>query len=224
MKSLMFAATLVAATAWGLSTVSAQSPVTSTPQLGATAEIGAGGNSGTISGTERFLRSNRRQSAFVGSDLREGRGFIGRGEARTTAPIRSAVTTTPVPPRPDVNRQLQRAAVGRARELYRPRLELDFSGDDDSEIATRWEVADDLNRVMARTIGQSVQVHLEGETAVLQGTVGSNQSRALAERLVRIAPRVWDVRNELEVAAAAPAAVAPLAPSVEPVPTPTAGN
>lgn len=50
-----------------------------------------------------------------------------------------------------------------------------------------------------------IAVTMEGRTAVLQGTVASEDARQLAEGLARLEPEVLDVRNELVVAAAATA-------------------
>ena len=195
-------------------------------QLGESVEIGAADNAGTISGTERFLRRNRSGRSFVGSDLRERRGFVGRQQARNTAQIRSAVTTTPVPPRPDVNQQLRQRGRRRGRNtIYRPRLVVDVDAEAATVIATDEPYAmllsENLELVIARGLNESVQAHLEGQTVVLRGTVGSSHARALAEQIARLAPKVWDVRNELEVAAAPESEAASAGPDVAPTPTPT---
>jgi hypothetical protein len=45
-----------------------------------------------------------------------------------------------------------------------------------------------------------VRVQLEGQTAILRGTVASEHQRELAAELAMLEPRVWQVRNELQVA------------------------
>ena len=56
----------------------------------------------------------------------------------------------------------------------------------------------------------SVRMQLEGRTAVLQGSVPTDQQRALLGRLAFLEPGISDVRNELQVdASAVPAAILP---------------
>ena len=47
---------------------------------------------GSVSGRERFMRSNRQRSDFVGTDSRERRGFVGAVQAATTGSIRSTTS------------------------------------------------------------------------------------------------------------------------------------
>jgi hypothetical protein len=194
------------------------------PQLGESVAIGEADNTGTIKGTERFLRRNRGGQSFVGSDLRERRGFVGRQQARETAQIRSAITTTPVPPRPDVNLQLLQRRGRTPGMIYRPRLVVDIVPSTSIDATTGVAITDDLDLVIARGMGESVQSRLEGQTVVLEGTVGSSHARALAEQIARLAPMVWDVRNELVVADVAQSPGSPVGPDVEPTPTPTAAD
>jgi len=46
-----------------------------------------------------------------------------------------------------------------------------------------------------------VTVSVQGDTAVLLGTVPSERDRAIVEQLLRFEPGIWQVRNELTVAA-----------------------
>jgi hypothetical protein len=196
----------------------------SQPQLGESIAIGAAENAGTIKGSERFLRRNRSGRSFVGSDLRERRSFVGRQQARETAQIGSAVTATPVPPRPDVNQQLRQTRDRTPGTIYRPRLVVDLVSSTSIDEATGAAIVDDLELIIAQGMGESVQTRLEGQTVVLEGTVGSSHARSLAEQIARLAPRVWDVRNELVVADVAQPPGSPVGPEVEPTPTPTAAD
>lgn len=216
---------ITAAMAIGLCTHSkarAQPGGNGLPQLGEAVAVGAAENAGTIKGTERFLRRNRGGQSFVGSDRRERRGFIGRQQAQTTAPIRSAVTTSPVPPRPDVNQQLRQRRRRSAGTIYRARLVVDIVSNTTIDATADVAITDDLDRVIARGLAGSVRTRLEGQTVVLEGTVGSSHAASLAEQIVRLAPRVWDVRNELVVADAAQSPGSPEGRDVGPNPTPTA--
>ena len=56
-----------------------------------------------------------------------------------------------------------------------------------------------LDRSTAIKNAKGIQVQVEGQTAVLRGTVGDEDERRMAEGLVRLTPGVRQVRNELQV-------------------------
>ncbi len=61
----------------------------------------------------------------------------------------------------------------------------------------------DVRGVLARSerlpSRDQIQVALDGDTLVLQGAVGDNYQRRLAEAIIRLTPGVRDVRNDLTV-------------------------
>jgi osmotically-inducible protein OsmY len=93
---------------------------------------------------------------------------------------------------------------------YQPRYEVGFA----VPAPTVGRVVTDLSRSLGVTTQlsrfSSVQVTLDGGTAVLRGTVNSANDRLLAEQVALLEPAINGVRNELTVAA--PPAVPPLAP------------
>jgi hypothetical protein len=48
-----------------------------------------------------------------------------------------------------------------------------------------------------------VRVTVQGQTAILQGTVTSEYERQLVEQMARLEPGIWQVRNELTLPSAA---------------------
>lgn len=64
-------------------------------------------------------------------------------------------------------------------------------------------LADELRDVIARSTSlsskDSIRVSVEGQVAVLRGTVSDDHDRRLAEGLIRLSPGVHGVRNELRV-------------------------
>ncbi|HVW35858.1 MAG TPA: hypothetical protein VHB99_01095, partial [Pirellulales bacterium] len=64
------------------------------------------------------------------------------------------------------------------------------------------QVSVDLERQMGRVLAtSSVEIRLEGRTAVLRGSVATDHDRALAEQLALLKPGISFVRNELSTTA-----------------------
>jgi hypothetical protein len=60
----------------------------------------------------------------------------------------------------------------------------------------------DLSGALAQSpslAGKNLNVSIQGQTVVLQGTVATEKERSLAEGLIRLTPGVQDVRNEIVV-------------------------
>lgn len=70
-------------------------------------------------------------------------------------------------------------------------------------------VSQRLTRIPGLARVGSINATLEGQTAVLRGTVATEADRQLAEGLARLEPEVMAVRNELVVAEAAATGAAP---------------
>lgn len=63
-----------------------------------------------------------------------------------------------------------------------------------------------LSRLARPQAGLPIQVSVQGQTAVLRGTVATPYDRALAEQVVRMEAGIWTVDNQLKVSSPEPAA------------------
>jgi hypothetical protein len=154
---------------------------------------------GTLQGTERFLRQNRRASDYVGVDIGDLQRFIGAMQARSLRQI--PPTTQGLTRRVDrsetVNQPLPPARRGTP---YNPRLELSFEAlpVPDTLLPARWAL-DTLARSPQMSGPSRIAVSLEGRTAILRGEVPSEADRDLAELLLTFEPGISAIQNELRV-------------------------
>jgi hypothetical protein len=165
-------------------------------RMGAVGEESILEDVGTIEGDERFLRGNRSVQDFVGSDVLDQTGFVGQQAADTTGPVVNAVE--------DLTRMRQRnvnlpAARDRPRGLYRPRLRVSFSYPVLSNQELGLRIANQLQQTETLTLPPSIEVSVQGGTAILRGSVASQRDRTMAALLARFEPGISNVRNELEV-------------------------
>jgi hypothetical protein len=151
---------------------------------------------GMLNGSERFLRGNRSRRDYVGSDRNELRGFVGSEQALGVGTVRSAteglridtVNTArinqPLPPQP-------------TKGLYYPRLEIDFRVP--SARASRGENAPDaaIRDRVARIAGERVRLSLQGNVAILSGTVDSQRKSELLAAILSFEPGIEQVQNDL---------------------------
>lgn len=158
----------------------------------------AANETGTISGSERYIRGNRRQGSFIGTDSRDPRRFIGVSDGSTTGTVAPTTVGLRVPPpiTTSVNQPLR--ARGKA-EMYDPKLEVDFDVIPREPRSVEQEIARHLQEDSTRDRFGQIEVSLEGETATMRGTVASANDRAVAEALVLFEPGVRVVRNQLVV-------------------------
>ncbi|MGQ9574170.1 MAG: BON domain-containing protein [Thermoguttaceae bacterium] len=168
-----------------------------------------------LQGNERFLRGNRRQGNFVGTDLRDRRRFVGVQREGTTSRLRPAaagfrVQTPPSPNLPPAT------TVNRATGMYEPRLTVAF------EVPERpaAEISERLTRQLMSIPGlhpaSHIEVSVEGRTATLRGEVASERDRILAEKVLLFEPGVSEVRNELRLKALPEESQEPPTPSARP--------
>ena len=155
-----------------------------------------GAEIGEVSGSERFIRGNRRANDFVGSDSRDPRTFIGSQQGTTTGTVRSA--TEDLRAIPDnggrINRPLRKR---RPREMYEPQLEVAFRVVSRSTETIETSLVRHLHSVEVRF--GSIQATVIDRTVTLRGTVGTDHDKRLAELLVLFEPGIADVRNALIV-------------------------
>jgi osmotically-inducible protein OsmY len=180
---------------------------------GASASGGAGGNqggfgnignlneqqvsqAGQLSNSERFVRGNRQAGQFVGADS---------GDAQA---MRSMLTNGRVQDSLQGLRQLQ--------QTFNPNTE----GQEDNERKYRIQLQPAFDYAapsvpaltvnLQRQLGPTsqlaslgpIRVEIQGRTVTLSGTVASEHTRALAERLALLEPGISEVRNDLAVTAA----------------------
>lgn len=167
-------------------------------------------DSGSLTGTERFLRGNRRTTDFIGTDMGDDRRFVGATQARQMRSLPAAATVRETI-LPEVNRAQNEGNL--AQRPYPPQLVLapELSGPTTMAVVSALETH--LSRSSIRWT-KPFEVSLLGRTAVLTGAVASERDRALAEALVRFEPGISDVQNDLQVA---PPGLQPVFPEPLPV-------
>lgn len=178
----------------------------------AAAAAAAAASVGTLSGGERFLRSNRRRTDYVGPDALEMGRFVGRVRAQNRGPVQSAVTGFRVEQAPDANRTAPTAALRRP-PVYPPRLELAEPISGPAPELVQQRLVDQLARTHGLGLYGPVEVLMEGGTAILRGEAASARAADVAALVVAMEPGVERVQNELtvrSVAAPAPEVQRPL--------------
>ena len=200
--------TVVIVAAWLLAAAEADAQMFGSRTLGGTlsrrGRPAADGASvaGTLTGGERFVRSNRARTDFVGTDAFELGRFVGRIQGQTRGSVQSSMTGFRVERAPDANRTAPVATLRRP-PVYAPRLELaePVRGPTPETVARR--LADLLARSPGLGLYRPVEVWMEGGTAILRGEAASVRAADVAALGVAMEPGVETVRNELTVRSAA---------------------
>lgn len=213
--------------------VQAQAPRTTTPQQATGQQaVGQQESLGMIPSDARFLRDNREAGQIVGGTavgvgaLRDQTGQVGQagqmmqGFQRTQTGFNMGGFNAR-----GFNQfgnmgqmgQLGRMFGGamntrgaRTRENLRTSVELGFqapAAPTPTVVSSR--VQNRIARIPRIQEMGSVNVQMEGQTAVLQGQVASAQDRDLVARMLLLEPGISDVRNELTLAASNDPAVQP---------------
>ena len=153
---------------------------------------------GKLTGGERFVRGNRAADDFVGTDSGDRAGFVGSATGDNSGPIRSATTGSLVRTTtgPAINRTRVRSP---APYMYEARLRVGFDVNPRSLPAQETKVVQRLMQARAIDPASSIEVKLEGSTAILSGTVGSGREKSLAGMLLTFEPGISNVKNELVV-------------------------
>jgi osmotically-inducible protein OsmY len=151
---------------------------------------------GTIEGTERFLRGNRSTADFVGADTRDQTTFVGAQAADISADVRTAVEDLRPTRERDLNVRMQ---VARGKQLYNPRLRVDFAFTAPSSAEVGAQLVNQLQATETfRSLGP-IEVSVVDGTAILRGVVASARDREIAALLARFEPGIGAVKNELQV-------------------------
>jgi len=153
---------------------------------------------GQVTGSERFIRGNRAATDIVGADSGDSGGFVGSQQAESVGRVPAA--TEDLREERDRSGTLNRARKKRrARDMYPPRLVVGFT----TSVRPPTTIQRSLDRLTRRSptfaSGGSISVRLNGTTAHLTGSVGSNRAKRMAEALVLFEPGITDVRNEIAV-------------------------
>lgn len=155
-------------------------------------------NAGQITGSDRFLRSNRQQGQFVGSDAADIAGFIGalgagRNQTIDAGSARRSQQT--------VNSQ---SSMRAPQHKYRTTRSIGF----DVPEKPSTEISESFQRHLEKLPpGRSlpgVTMEVQGRLAILRGEVATDRDRALVEQLARLEVGISQVQNELTVKPATP--------------------
>jgi hypothetical protein len=175
----------------------------------------------------------RRAGDFVGVNAQQqaGRGFVGAVQATGAPGAGQSNYGAGISPITSVGSRQGRTgqgsgmygAQGRSNaSLIRTELSVGF----DAPAANSQKLSSTLTQQLAglpalhwRTPGQ---VEIQGRMAILRGVVATEHDRDLAERVVRLAPGVEQVQNQLVVASSAKSAKSPAAASEGQAATPSA--
>lgn len=161
---------------------------------------GSGANTvGQITGSERFLRSNRQASQFVGGSSQQVLSVM--------QPFSAAGNSTVNP-----TQGLQAMRYGAGDEQppattlppFRATLSVDFDHPSISPEVALGSLSKRLGGTLRIKRQKPIQVTLQGSTVILRGEVATDHDRLLAEQLVRLEPGIWAVQNELAVTKPSP--------------------
>ena len=169
---------------------------------------GAGGPAnrvGVLSGTERFLRENRRPWDFVGASSDDASKFVGAqtGGEEIVSPAAEDLLPQAAPNANSVNAPIAGAGA-RAQRPYEPRLAVGFEVPAQSGAQVNAEMARRLKAIPGLHPANRIEVSVEGGIATLRGEVASERDRALSEQLLLFEPGISEVRNALTVKPPAP--------------------
>jgi hypothetical protein len=169
-------------------------------------------DAGGVQGNERFLRQNR-QGAFVGADTADAgnaRSIQAQGQAASGLNSlfgpQGAFSQFSRMNRQDFNNQNQNQGPGRKPLRFRISADIATSNVSSSPTTVSREFEARLKKIPAMAKAGSIQVTMQGRTAVLTGSVKSERDRELAEGLAMLEPGISAVRNELVVDASGPTA------------------
>jgi hypothetical protein len=164
---------------------------------------GAGGPAnrvGVLSGTERFLRENRRPWDFVGASSDDASKFVG---AQTSGEEIVAPAVEDLPPQAAPNANSVNAPISgagaRAQRPYEPRMAVGFEVPAQSGAQVNAEMARRLKAIPGLHPANRIEVSVEAGIATLRGEVASERDRALSGELLLFEPGISEVRNALTV-------------------------
>ncbi len=133
-----------------------------------------------------------------------GGGFGGAGGFGGTAGLRGGTgglgsTSTGSQTNPGVN-----LGTANGRMVTRTAAVLNFPVRPVAPIARRADLQSIITRSTTLSMPAGISVTMDGNTVVLSGRVANEDERRIAENMLRLAPGVRDVRNDLQVSAGGP--------------------
>ncbi len=152
----------------------------------------------------RFIRGNRDAGDFVGSDLGDSQTFVGMQQTDIEADLSSAVDELLIEETPDVNLGTQPVIPPRML-LNAPRLQVGFDFTPRQPDVVSAQLTRRVGLTLSSDASNRIEVSMEDGVAILRGEVVSERDRKLAGILVGFEPGVARVRNEIQLATAAPA-------------------
>ena len=158
------------------------------------------GEVGSISGKERFLRRNRRRTAYVGRDLNEMSTFVGEFQGSTSGQVRTSVSSQRGRMRRNVNLTGQRTNQT-SRGIYEAPLVIGFAVESPDLAALEFSLEGLLNASPRIHHVGPLSVTVDARTATLEGVVASDEDRQLAEAYLRFEPSLSKVENRLTIQA-----------------------
>jgi len=157
----------------------------------------SGEGTGTLSGAERFLRSNRTSKSFVGASP-EAPGFVGSVQADETAgPATNNINANRAQLAPTLLNPPR--SVARKTGIYEPKLNPAFQLPASESRLNSQSLTTTIRKLGSEERFAGARVSLSEGTAVLQGRVGDLHDRELLAALLKLEPGVESVRNELVV-------------------------
>ena len=160
---------------------------------------------GTTDSSDRFRRENRRPGAFVGTSAADVQNFLGAVQAGENAGRglgMGSLRAGQGAGRGDPNRnQGARGSGRRGRRAADLRISLHAAFDYPKTPAAQMSLAMTrrLSKSLAALSGSDLDVEIRDGTATLRGAVATDHDRRVAERMVRLEPGVWRVKNDLTV-------------------------
>jgi hypothetical protein len=153
---------------------------------------------GTLQWNERFIRSNRDITDFVGPDTREMRGFVGniQGRSRGRVPTMIEGLRERVDRSDTINRPVDPAP---ATGMYPAEIVLGFAPPTTDPPQVELQLTERLISSPKIPPSSRFEVWVEGRRATLQGEVPSARIRDLAAALLSFEPGISEIDNQLTV-------------------------
>ncbi len=153
---------------------------------------------GTLQWNERFIRSNRDITDFVGPDTRELRGFVGniQGRSRGQVPTMIQGLRRRVDRSTAINQPLDASP---STGLYPPEVVLGFTPSPTNHLQVEEVLTERLRSASQIPPSSRFAVSVVGRTATLRGEVPSARDRDLAAALLSFEPGISDIDNQLRV-------------------------
>lgn len=167
-----------------------------TGQLGQAGQPGALGT-GMLNGNERFVRGNRTRQDFVGTGRNDLTGFVGAGQAIGVGRVPAATESFRLEATnaARVNKPLPKQP---AKGMYYPRLVLDVdSKTSESSSNATVSAGPEIQRRVKNVGGEDVQVFVNGNTAILKGSVDSKRTAELVVNVLSFEPHIDSIKNQL---------------------------